>query len=55
MVENVIYKTVEKFEKLDVMVCNAGIQHIEPVNELSYENWKKILNVHLGIFLINIT
>jgi len=38
--------------RLDVMVCNAGIQHIESVIDISFENWKKITSVHLdGAFL----
>jgi 3-hydroxybutyrate dehydrogenase len=34
------------------MISNAGIQIISPVTELSLENWRKMLAIHLdGAFL----
>lgn len=37
---------------IDVLVSNAGLQHIEAVDKLSYTNWKKVTGVHLdGAFL----
>ncbi|OIQ93002.1 D-beta-hydroxybutyrate dehydrogenase [mine drainage metagenome] len=36
----------------DVLVSNAGIQHINPIEALSLENWRKMLAIHLdGAFL----
>ena len=36
----------------DVLVSNAGIQHIDPIDALSLENWKRMLAIHLdGAFL----
>lgn len=36
----------------DVLVSNAGIQHISPIETLSLENWRKMLAIHLdGAFL----
>ena len=32
---------------LDVMVSNAGIQHIDPLDKLSYANWRKVVEIHL--------
>lgn len=46
-VNDSIKKTVDKFGRLDVIVINAGIQHIDPIIDLSFENWKKIISVHL--------
>ncbi|NDD58396.1 MAG: 3-hydroxybutyrate dehydrogenase [Chlamydiae bacterium] len=38
---------------IDVVVCNAGIQHISPIDQLAFKDWKKMLAVHLdGAFLI---
>lgn len=37
---------------LDVLVSNAGIQHIDPLDKLSYANWRKVVEIHLdGAFL----
>ena len=38
---------IEKYGRLDVLVCNAGVQHISSVVDLEFENWRKILSVHL--------
>jgi 3-hydroxybutyrate dehydrogenase len=44
--------TVEKFGGVDVLVSNAGIQIVHPVEEFSYADWKKMLAIHLdGAFL----
>ena len=43
---------VEKFGGVDVLVSNAGIQIVHPVEEFSYADWKKMLAIHLdGAFL----
>lgn len=37
---------------IDVLVSNAGIQHIDPIDKLKFSDWKKMLAVHLdGAFL----
>lgn len=42
----------EYFGHIDVLVSNAGIQIISPVDELTYSDWKKLLSIHLdGAFL----
>jgi len=41
------------WERIDVLVSNAGIQHIAPVVDLSLADWRRVLAVHLdGAFLI---
>jgi len=43
---------VDTYGGIDVIVSNAGYQHIEPVHEVSLKEWKKMLAVHLdGSFL----
>ena len=40
------------FGTLDVLVTNAGIQVVRPIEELPYAEWKKMLAIHLdGAFL----
>jgi 3-hydroxybutyrate dehydrogenase len=44
--------TVETFGGVDVLVSNAGIQIVHPVEEFTYAEWKKMLAIHLdGAFL----
>ena len=43
----------DRFGSIDILVSNAGIQHIEAVDQLSLANWKKMMSIHLdGAFLI---
>ena len=45
-------RTVEKFGGLDVLVNNSGVLDGGPLDELSVETWKKVLDVNLtGAFL----
>jgi 3-hydroxybutyrate dehydrogenase len=42
----------KQFGGIDVLVSNAGIQIIDPITELAYADWKKLLSIHLdGAFL----
>ncbi len=43
---------VAKLGGVDVLVSNAGIQIVHPLEEFSYAEWKKMLAIHLdGAFL----
>ena len=43
---------VRSFGGVDVLVSNAGIQIVHPIEEFSYVEWKKMLAIHLdGAFL----
>jgi 3-hydroxybutyrate dehydrogenase len=45
-------KTVATFGSLDVLISNAGVQIINPIEQFSYADWKKMLAIHLdGGFL----
>lgn len=51
-VKNMIEKTVNEFGKLDIMFANAGIANDGPADQLSYEDWKKTIDINLsGVFL----
>jgi 3-hydroxybutyrate dehydrogenase len=43
---------VEAFGGVDILVSNAGIQIVHPIEEFSFGEWQKVLAVHLdGAFL----
>jgi 3-hydroxybutyrate dehydrogenase len=45
-------KTVATFGSLDVLISNAGVQIINPIDQFSFADWKKMLAIHLdGGFL----
>jgi 3-hydroxybutyrate dehydrogenase len=47
-----VAKTVSTFGTVDILVSNAGVQIVHPVQEFPYAEWKKMLAIHLdGAFL----
>ncbi len=47
-----VVKTVAAFGTVDILVSNAGIQIVHPIEEFPYADWKKIMAIHLdGAFL----
>jgi 3-hydroxybutyrate dehydrogenase len=45
--------TVAKFNKLDVVISNAGIQTIAPIVDFETNAWKRLIDIHLhGTFLV---
>mgnify|MGYP003365150890 CR=1 FL=1 len=47
-----VAKVVETWGTVDVLVSNAGIQIVNPVENYAFSDWKKMLAIHLdGAFL----
>jgi len=43
---------VERFGPIDILVSNAGIQIVSPIQDFAFADWKKMLAIHLdGAFL----
>lgn len=51
-VDNMIKTIVDEFGKIDVAFCNAGICINKPAEEMTVEEWSKVININLtGVFL----
>jgi len=47
-----VEKTASVFGKIDILVSNAGIQIVHPIEDFPFADWKKLLAIHLdGAFL----
>lgn len=47
-----IAKVAASCRNIDILVSNAGIQHIDSLDQLKFNDWKKIIAIHLdGAFL----
>jgi 3-hydroxybutyrate dehydrogenase len=47
-----VQKAVDTFGTVDILVSNAGIQIVHPIEEFPFSAWKKLLAIHLdGAFL----
>lgn len=52
-VETGVARLEAHWGRLDIVLANAGIQHIQPLHELSLADWRRVLAVHLdGAFLV---
>lgn len=52
-VQNVYAQATEKYGQIDIVFNNAGIGKVTPTHELSYDEWRKTVNVDLdGVFLV---
>ncbi|HTT10755.1 MAG TPA: 3-hydroxybutyrate dehydrogenase [Burkholderiaceae bacterium] len=51
-VDAAVARAAREFGGLDILVSNAGIQIVAPLQEFAFADWKKLLAVHLdGAFL----
>jgi 3-hydroxybutyrate dehydrogenase len=51
-VDSGVADVVSQFGRIDVLVSNAGIQIVHPLEQFSYAEWKRMLAIHLdGAFL----
>jgi 3-hydroxybutyrate dehydrogenase len=51
-VERGVAAVVSAFGTVDILVSNAGIQIVHPLEEFTYADWKKMIAIHLdGAFL----
>ena len=52
-VQHLVAETVSRMGQLDILVNNAGINNRKPILELTFEEWKQVLDTNLhGYFLV---
>jgi NAD(P)-dependent dehydrogenase (short-subunit alcohol dehydrogenase family) len=49
----IVRTALDRYDRLDAVVSNAGIFHTAPFDELEVDDWRRMLNVHVdgGFFL----
>jgi NAD(P)-dependent dehydrogenase (short-subunit alcohol dehydrogenase family) len=51
-VDDMVQTILRQYGRLDIAFCNAGICISEPAKDMSFENWKAVIDVNLtGVFL----
>ena len=51
-VEAGVAKAIATFGRIDILVSNAGIQTVSPIEDFPFDKWKQLLAIHLdGAFL----
>ncbi|MFT4584718.1 MAG: 3-hydroxybutyrate dehydrogenase [Gammaproteobacteria bacterium] len=46
-IERMIGSAISKFERIDVLVNNAGIQHVAPIEDFPVDKWNDIIAINL--------
>jgi len=47
-VENAVKETMERYGRLDILVNNAGVTRDNLFHKMTDDDWRTVLNVHLG-------
>ena len=46
-VKNLILETIKKFNKIDILINNAGIRHVKKLDDYNLNDWNDMLSVNL--------
>lgn len=47
-IEKIVSTTMNTFGKIDILVNNAGTTHVENAEDISRENWQKVMDINVG-------
>lgn len=50
-IESLVKTVIDNFKSIDIVINNAGIQHVDPVDKFPIDKWDQVLKVNLtGVF-----
>jgi NAD(P)-dependent dehydrogenase (short-subunit alcohol dehydrogenase family) len=53
-IKHLVNETVKQYGKLDILFANAGIGEAAMIEEMSYQDWQRVINVNMSsVFLSN--
>ena len=53
-VQTGVNQVIDKFGRIDVLMSNAGVQIVHRVENMPFEDWRKVMSIHLdGGFLVS--
>ncbi len=49
--KRVVQTVLDKWEKVDAMIANAGVGHFAPIQEMTHDQWNDVIDINLtGVF-----
>ena len=45
---DMVHQSIEKFGAIDILINNAGIQHVSPIEDFPEEKWNNIIAINLS-------
>jgi len=55
-IHSAVQLVIQKWEKIDVLINNAGIEFVSPIEEMTEEDWDRVMDTNLkSLFLVTKT
>lgn len=53
-VNEFVTQVIDKFHVIDILINNAGMRFRKKINEITFEEWQRVMNVNMGsVFLLS--